>query len=85
VHEHPNTTEAVIHVYPQDPSDLTIRSLKPGCPGRLSDGSGLYLLTFLSEGRHHWRLDCSFEGKRRTLRLGVYPDTTWARAREVTQ
>ena len=37
-------------------SDRTIQALTPGA-GRLSDGSGLYLLPFLKgAGSHCWRL-----------------------------
>lgn len=65
------------------PSDLTIRAIKPGDPRRrLSDGDGLYLLLFVRGGSHGWRLDYTFEGRRKTLSLGTYPDTGVALARQ---
>jgi integrase len=48
---------------------------------RLSDGDGLYLLLFVKGGAHGWRLDYSFQGRRKTLSLGTYPSTTLAIAR----
>lgn len=65
-------------------SDLTIRNLKPGAK-RLNDGAGLYLLPFAKGQSHYWRFDYSYRGKRNTLSLGVYPDTTLAMAREMAQ
>jgi len=65
-------------------SDKTICNLKPGAK-RLSDGDGLYLLPFASGQTHYWRFDYTFNGKRNTLSLGVYPDTTLAMARGKAQ
>ena len=63
-------------------SDRTIQTLKPGA-GRLSDGSGLYLLPYLNgDGAHCWRFDYTYEGKRKTISLGVYPQVGLALARE---
>ena len=62
-------------------SDRTILALKPGIK-RLNDGGGLYLLPFAKRDAHYWRLDYTFEGKRKTLSLGVYPATGLALARE---
>lgn len=57
-------------------SDTTLRSIKPSDPRkRISDGDGLYLLLFVKGGSHGWRLDYTFQGKRKTLSLGTYPDT----------
>ena len=61
-------------------SDLTIKALKPSTK-RLSDGGGLYLLPFAKGQSHYWRLDYTFEGKRKTISLGVYPETGLASAR----
>jgi integrase len=62
-------------------SDTVIRNIKPGSKGRLKDGDGLYLL--LVPGRAHgWRLDYSIGGKRKTLSLGTYPDTSLKAARD---
>jgi len=49
-------------------------------PYKLSDERGLYLL--INKSGRYWRLDYRFEGKRKTLALGVYPDTTLANARD---
>ena len=62
-------------------SDRTIQALKPGIK-RLNDGGGLYLLPFAKGDAHYWRFDYTFEGKRKTLSLGVYPATGLALARE---
>jgi hypothetical protein len=63
-------------------SDTAIRGVKPGDPrSRLSDGAGLYLLLFVKGGAHGWRLDYTFQGRRKTLSLGTYPDTGLALAR----
>jgi len=64
------------------PGDTTIKAIKPGDERkRLNDGAGLYLLLFVKGGSHGWRFDYSFGGKRKTLSLGTYPDTTLALAR----
>ena len=62
-------------------SDRTIKALKPGA-GRLSDGGGLYLLPFVNGGSHGWRFDYTYQGKRKTLSLGVYPQVGLAQARQ---
>ena len=41
---------------------------------RLSDGDGLYLLV-KPNGARWWRMDYTIFGKRKTLSVGVYPDT----------
>ncbi|MCU7374966.1 integrase arm-type DNA-binding domain-containing protein [Paucibacter sp. O1-1] len=65
------------------PSDLTIRTIKPGDPRkRLGDGGSLYLLLFVRGGSHGWRLDYSVQGRRKTLSLGTYPDTGLSLARQ---
>jgi integrase len=64
------------------PSDHTIKAVRSGdARKRLSDGDGLYLLLFVKGGAHGWRLDYSFQGRRKTLSLGTYPSTTLAIAR----
>ena len=42
---------------------------------KLSDGGGLYLLIH-PNGGEYWRMDYRFNGKQKTLSLGVYPDAT---------
>ena len=49
-------------------------------PYKLADERGLYLL--VSAAGKYWRLDYRFEGKRKTLAIGVYPDVALALARE---
>src|ERR1700710_241507 len=64
------------------PGDATLRAIKPGdSRRRLSDGDNLYLLLFVGGGAHGWRFDYRFHGKRNTLSLGTYPDTTLGLAR----
>ena len=64
------------------PSDTTIRAVRRDDPRkRLSDGDGLLLLLFVKGGSHGWRFDYRFEGKRKMLSLGTYPDTSLAVAR----
>jgi integrase len=47
---------------------------------KLADEKGLYLL--VNHAGKYWRMDYRFDGKRKTLALGVYPDTTLAKARQ---
>ena len=64
------------------PGDATLRAIKPGdSRRRLSDGDNLYLLLFVGGGAHGWRVDYRFHGKRNTLSLGTYPDTSLGLAR----
>lgn len=63
-------------------TDVTLRSSKPTDKDkRLNDGGGLYLL-LKPNGAKWWRFDYSYAGKRKTLSLGTYPDTTLANARK---
>lgn len=48
---------------------------------KLADGKGLYLLVSTSGGKY-WRCDYSFQGKRKTLAFGTYPETTLTLARD---
>jgi hypothetical protein len=48
-------------------------------PYKLTDGAGMYLLVN-AVGRY-WRLDYRFEGKRKTMSLGVYPAVSLVEAR----
>ena len=64
------------------PGDATIKAVKPGDPrNRLNDGGGLCLLLFVKGGSHGWRLNYTVDGRRKTLSLGTYPDTSLALAR----
>ncbi|PTQ76830.1 integrase [Nitrosomonas oligotropha] len=62
-------------------TDVAIRNTKStDATLRLSDGDGLYLL-IKPNGAKWWRLDYSIGGKRKTLSIGVYPDTGLKAAR----
>ena len=63
-------------------SQAAIKNAKPGhTPRKLADGGGLYLL-LSPNGSRWWRLDYRFNGKRKTLSMGVYPDTGLKHARD---
>ncbi|MFK2905680.1 integrase arm-type DNA-binding domain-containing protein [Dyella ginsengisoli] len=63
-------------------ADTAIRSAKPGAkPIKMADGGGLYLL-LNPNGSRWWRFDYRFDGKRKTLSMGTYPDTGLKDARE---
>lgn len=63
-------------------TDVSVRQAKPGDkPRKLADERGLYLLITLG-GSKLWRLDYRFDGKRKTLALGAYPDVSLKDARE---
>jgi integrase len=63
-------------------TDAAIRSAKRSeRPRKLSDGGGLHLLVAPNGGRY-WRYSYRFNGKQKTLALGVYPDVGLAKARE---
>ena len=62
-------------------TDVAIRNTKStDATLRLNDGDGLYLL-IKPNGAKWWRLDYSIGGKRKTLSIGVYPDTGLKAAR----
>jgi diguanylate cyclase (GGDEF)-like protein/PAS domain S-box-containing protein len=59
-----------------------IRQVQPASkPVKLADGGGMYLLV-RPEGARYWRLDYRFDGKRKTLALGVYPEVSLSEARK---
>lgn len=49
-------------------------------PWKMSDGSGLYLLIAPCGGRY-WRYNYRFDGKQKTLALGIHPDVPLEAAR----
>ena len=49
-------------------------------PWKVADGGGLHLLVAPNGGRY-WRYSYRFNGKQKTLALGVYPDVPLAMAR----
>ena len=60
----------------------SIKNVKPkAMMFRLSDGDGLYLLIKPNSAKRR-RLDYSIGGKRKTLTLGVYPDTMLSATRK---
>jgi hypothetical protein len=62
-------------------NDRVIEALAPGAK-RLTDGGGLYLLPAAKPGgQHGWRFDYVFEGKRKTISLGIFPAVSLAGAR----
>lgn len=63
-------------------TDIAIRKLQhsgKAAGDKHADGQGMYLLAKAS-GKY-WRLNYRFEGKHRTLALGVYPEVSLAAAR----
>ena len=65
-------------------TDLLVRKTKhSGKPSgdKYSDGHALYLLVKASN--KYWRMNYRFEGKHKTLALGVYPEVSLAQAREL--
>ena len=51
---------------------------------KLSDGHGMYLLVH-KNGSKYWRLDFRLNGKRKTLAIGVWPEISLTRARELRE
>lgn len=63
-------------------TDTEIRKAKPqDKPYKMADERGMYLQVHTNGGKY-WRFDYRFDGKRKTLALGTYPDVTLAKARE---
>jgi len=63
-------------------SDTAIKNAKaaPDKAFKMPDEKGMYLLVH-QNGSKYFRFDYRFNGKRKTLALGVYPDTTLKAAR----
>lgn len=63
-------------------TDTAIRNAKPATkPIKMTDGGGMYLL-LNPNGSRWWRFDYRFDGKRKTLSMGTYPDTGLKDARD---
>jgi integrase len=65
-------------------TDLFIRKLKHSGKAsgeKYSDGRSLYLL--VKESNKYWRMNYRYEGKHKTLALGIYPEVSLAEAREL--
>ena len=73
---------------PRSTNPLTARevqNLKPSSKQtKHFDGGGLYLL-IKPEGQKYWRLKYRFQGKDKTLTLGVYPEISLKEARDKRQ
>ena len=62
-------------------TESRIRQAAPAAkPIKLADGGGMYLL-LRPDGSRYWRMDYRFDGKRKTLALGVYPEVGLDEAR----
>lgn len=66
-------------------TDSQIKKVKPPAedqkaPDKYSDGQGLQLHVFANGGKY-WRMAYRFEGKQKTLSLGIYPEVSLAEAR----
>ena len=62
-------------------TDTSIKQTKPAAtPVKLTDEKGLHLL-INPNGSRYWRFSYRFDGKQKTLALGVYPDTSLKQAR----
>jgi integrase len=65
-------------------TDKAVKAAKPA-PGnryrKLADQGGLYLFCTV-DGTRSWRYDYRLAGKRKTLTIGLYPETSLAEARE---
>ena len=63
-------------------TDEAVHRLKPlRYPRKAADGHGLYVL-IAPTGRRYWRYNYRFDGKQKTLALGIYPDVSLAKARD---
>ena len=64
-------------------TDTFVRNIKPkgGAVGeKYTDGRGLFL--HVKDAGKYWRMNYRFDGKQKTLALGVYPDVSLADARK---
>ncbi len=62
-------------------TNTTIKNAKTkDKPYKLTDGRGMYLL--VNQKGKYFRMNYRFQGKQKTLALGVYPDVTLAEARK---
>lgn len=62
-------------------TDIVVRKAKPEAkPYKLTDGGGMYLLVNPNASRY-WQMAYRFDGKQKTMQLGVYPEVTLKEAR----
>ncbi|MCB1619221.1 MAG: DUF4102 domain-containing protein [Thiothrix sp.] len=67
-------------------TDKTVQNAKPTSgskPVKIADGGGLFLL--VNESGKYWRYSYRYDGKQKTLALGVYPAVSLVQARELHQ
>ena len=70
---------SIMHILTQ----TRVKNAKPkNKPWKLADGGSLYLLVNLN-GSKYWRYDYRIGGRRKTLPLGVYPEISLKRVREL--
>ncbi|GKW23862.1 integrase [Pectobacterium carotovorum subsp. carotovorum] len=63
-------------------TDVKVRSAKPEDKAyKLTDGEGMHLMVH-PNGSKYWRLQYRFDGKQKTLALGVYTEITLSEARQ---
>ncbi len=63
-------------------TDIKLKNAKPkDKPYKLYDEKGLYII-ITPKGSKWWRLDYSFDGKRKTISLGTYPSVSIKEARD---
>src|ERR1041384_8304871 len=66
-------------------TDVAVRAAKPADkPKKVSDGGGLFLL-IQPNGSKYWRWNYRFDGKQKTVALGVYPAVSLAQARAMRE
>src|SRR3984893_1587201 len=62
-------------------TDTAVRNAKRSArPQKLTDGGGLHLLV-IPDGARYWRMAYRYQGRQKTLALGVYPIVSLAEAR----
>jgi hypothetical protein len=62
-------------------TDTGVRAIKPSAkPQKIADGGGLYLFV-TPNGTKAWRLAYRYNGKQKSLSLGLYPVVTLGEAR----
>ena len=67
-------------------TDTFVKNIKPSgtlVGAKHADGQGLYL--HVKEAGKYWRMSYRFDGKQKTLALGVYPAVSLAKARQRQQ
>lgn len=63
-------------------TDIKAKAAKPEAKAyKVTDGAGMFLLVH-PNGSKYWRFQYRYDGKQKTLALGVYPDVSLAEARK---